>query len=149
MVSFEDDSSESECSESDGEGDTSAQEETSTAAVARAVVTHDNAPDDATLSLATSSAQLDLVAEAFERASRITTNRSSGASVITLPVPSGSYELATLRTRTTRAATVQLQVRAPGFIAGLFTSDEFQAEAEAETAAMVARSSELADADAA
>ena len=43
---------------------------------------------------------------------------------------------------------VQLQVDAPGFIADLFSSDEFQAEAEAETAAMVARSAELATADA-
>ena len=43
---------------------------------------------------------------------------------------------------------MQLQVDAPGFIADLFSSDEFQAEAEAETAAMVARSAELATADA-
>jgi hypothetical protein len=42
---------------------------------------------------------------------------------------------------------VQLQVDAPGFIASLFSSDAFQAEAEAETAAMVARSIAEAQAD--
>ena len=42
---------------------------------------------------------------------------------------------------------VQLLVDAPGFVAGLFSSDEFQAEAEAETAAMVARSTAEEQAD--
>ena len=42
---------------------------------------------------------------------------------------------------------VQLLVGAPGFVAGLFSSDEFQVEAEAETAAMVARSTAEAQAD--
>ena len=44
---------------------------------------------------------------------------------------------------------VQLQVRTPNFITDLFSSDAFRAKAEAETAAMVARSIAVEEADAA